>query len=82
MKKPLHDTASVNQPSGISPADSGERFEAMLKQVLSEEEARAHRTAKDERSGDRGHAVDAKLSFELNRSRPRKQRKREPKRNG
>lgn len=57
------------------------RFEAMLSQVLTtDEEARGHQAAKGSRSEDRQRAVSAKATFEYNRQRPPKQRKRQPKR--
>ncbi|EIM27358.1 hypothetical protein [Microvirga lotononidis] len=63
--------------------DEQGRFEAMLAQALGDDEkALVHRAAKDLRKAARTDAVGAKASFELNRNRPAKPRRRQPKRQG
>ncbi|QRM28905.1 hypothetical protein [Microvirga sp. VF16] len=63
--------------------DEQARFEALLAQALGDDEkALAHRAAKDQRSAARSDAVGAKASFERNRDRPAKPRRRQPKRPG
>jgi hypothetical protein len=63
--------------------DEQARFEALLAQVLGDDEkALAHRVAKEHRSSARLDAVGAKASFELNRNRPTKPRRRQPRRQG
>jgi len=57
------------------------RFEALLAQVVGDDEkAVAHRAAKDQRGASREDAVEAKASFTRNRDRPAKPRRRQPKR--
>lgn len=63
--------------------DEQARFEALLAQVLGDDEkALAHRAAKDQRGSARLDAVGAKASFERNRESPAKQRRRRLKRPG
>lgn len=63
--------------------DAKARFEALLEQVLTtEEEARQHAALKNARGSARQEAVTAKATFEKNRERSPKARKREPKRQG
>ncbi|WP_262028665.1 hypothetical protein [Microvirga sp. Mcv34] len=63
--------------------DAQGRFEALLAQVLGDDEkALAHRAAKDFRQTARADAVGAKTSFERNRDRPAKPPRRRPKRQG
>ncbi|WP_112663882.1 hypothetical protein [Microvirga flavescens] len=64
-----------------SKEDPQARFETLLAQVLtSDEEARQHAALKNARGSARCEAVDAKATFEKNRERPLKARKRESKR--
>jgi hypothetical protein len=66
-----------------SKEDAKARFEALLSQVLTtDEEARQHAALKNARGSARQEAVTAKATFEKNRERSPKARKRKPKRQG
>ncbi|MCB8822374.1 hypothetical protein [Microvirga rosea] len=72
------ETSASDDPLPPKEAD----FEMMLKHVLSDEEARLHRAAKERRQEDRGEAVKAKRTFERGRERPAKQPRRKAGRAG
>ena len=64
-----------------SAEDEQARFEALLAQALGDDDkALAHRAAKDLRGEARHDAVGAKASFERQRDRPAKPRRRRPRR--
>ncbi len=67
----------------LSKEDAKARFEALLEQVLTtDEKARQHAALKNARGLARQEAVTAKTTFEENRERSPKARRREPKRQG
>ncbi|MBZ6077323.1 hypothetical protein [Microvirga puerhi] len=73
--------ANMKAQPVTQPTSTGEAaFEAMLKQVLSDEEARMHRAAKEQRMSALNRAVEAKETFERGRERLRKPLKRKAKR--
>ncbi len=68
---------------GKSLEDDQARFETLLAHVLDgDEKALAYQAAKNWRASARWKATGAKASFERNRDRPLKLRKRQPKRQG
>jgi len=69
--------------AGSAEEDEKARFEALLSQVLTtDEEARQHAALKNAHGSARQHAIAAKATFETNRERSPKARRRESKRQG